>query len=288
MYFSQQLDALGFAKQASPAVFLLAYLLKRASPRKIQQKLCEKQDSNVHELGLVLSLTHCNARELTVASCACRGLEKAASNDSLWKALWRSRYDRILWSVPEVLRSIDHETDDLHDPMAEMCMCLQELRTPPCWWVGEQPQSYLEQVMCFQDQLGPRKRWKVFYFAFGAHWPKWAVAEHNTAQDCWLVIHGTVFNMTEFDSHPGRREPFLKYAGLDATDAFEAMRHSWSAKMGEFGDEFIVRDLQLPRDGSIIRPFWLLQQEAVPTWKDMLFRLLLFDTHRKLSYHDFW
>merc|ERR1712113_1226225 len=107
--------------------------------------------------------------------------------------------------------------------------------------------------------LGPQKKWKAFYFAFGMHWPKMAVASHKTEDDCWLVIHGTVFDMTDFNHHPGRREPFMKYAGLDATDAFEAMCHSWSSKTGEYGSEFIVRKLHLPREGSILRPGWLLQ-----------------------------
>lgn len=269
---------------------LILYLWRRTlSPRRKNALM----NSNLHmiiapELGLQLSLPHLSARELTIVACVCGSLEVAASRDVLWKALWRKRYDSILWSVPELLRSVDTGKSNLANPMVSLRVCLKELQMPPCWWISEPRKSYLDQVVSFQEQLGPQKRWKAFYFAFGSHWPKWAVSDHNHERDCWLVIRGTVFDMTNFDDHPGRREPFMKYAGLDATEAFEAMGHSYSEKTGAFGAELIVPELQLPREGNILRPAWLLQQESVPTWKDFLFRLVFFDVHCKLSYHDFW
>merc|ERR1712107_796683 len=120
------------------------------------------------------------------------------------------------------------------------------------------------------------------------HWPKWAVADHNQDEDCWLVIRGIVYDMTHYDSHPGRREPFMKFAGLDATEAFEAMCHSWCEDGHDFGSEFIVRDLQLPREGNILRPSWILNQETVSPVAKWLGNLLLINVHSKLSYHDFW
>ena len=43
------------------------------------------------------------------------------------------------------------------------------------------------------------------------------VAQHNKKNDCWIVVDGKVYDMTEFlDEHPGGRRLPLKYAGKDA------------------------------------------------------------------------
>ncbi|KAI8928165.1 glyoxylate dehydrogenase [Entophlyctis helioformis] len=48
------------------------------------------------------------------------------------------------------------------------------------------------------------------------------VQKHNTAKDCWVVIHGRVFNLTPFLSeHPGGSKVIAKEAGTDATAAFD-------------------------------------------------------------------
>eukprot|EP00930_Biecheleria_cincta_P040532 TRINITY_DN27764_c0_g1_i2.p1 TRINITY_DN27764_c0_g1~~TRINITY_DN27764_c0_g1_i2.p1 ORF type:complete len:131 (-),score=12.07 TRINITY_DN27764_c0_g1_i2:160-552(-) len=75
---------------------------------------------------------------------------------------------------------------------------------------------------------------------------------------------------------------------MDATDAFEAMGHSWHAKVRAYGDELVVSSLSLPKEGNLIRPSWLTRQDAVPAVKVWLFKVLMFDVHRRLSYHDFW
>ncbi len=41
------------------------------------------------------------------------------------------------------------------------------------------------------------------------------VAKHNKKEDCWVVIHGRVYDLTKFiDSHPGGVGPILAKAGL--------------------------------------------------------------------------
>ena len=73
------------------------------------------------------------------------------------------------------------------------------------------------------------------------------VAEHNTANDCWLAINGKVYDVTTFlQDHPGGEEIIIENggarranwlqsregvsAGREATDDFEDIGHSQSAR----------------------------------------------------------
>lgn len=57
------------------------------------------------------------------------------------------------------------------------------------------------------------------------------VSEHNHAKDCWLVIDGKVYDVTKFlEDHPGGDEVLLSATGKDATDDFEDVGHSSSAR----------------------------------------------------------
>jgi len=48
------------------------------------------------------------------------------------------------------------------------------------------------------------------------------IAKHNSKQSCWVVIHGKAYDVTEFlPEHPGGPKIILKYAGKDATEAYE-------------------------------------------------------------------
>ncbi|POS78555.1 FMN-dependent dehydrogenase [Diaporthe helianthi] len=48
------------------------------------------------------------------------------------------------------------------------------------------------------------------------------VAKHSTQEDCWVVVHGKAYDVTEFlPEHPGGMKIILKYAGKDATEEFE-------------------------------------------------------------------
>jgi cytochrome b involved in lipid metabolism len=53
------------------------------------------------------------------------------------------------------------------------------------------------------------------------------LAQHVSEGDCWLLIRGHVFDVSEYmKSHPGGRWVMLKAAGGDATEAFEQHCHS--------------------------------------------------------------
>ncbi|TIA91284.1 hypothetical protein E3P99_01144 [Wallemia hederae] len=48
------------------------------------------------------------------------------------------------------------------------------------------------------------------------------VAQHNTRESCWIIVHGKVYDVTEFlPEHPGGSRIILKYAGKDATAEYD-------------------------------------------------------------------
>ncbi len=74
------------------------------------------------------------------------------------------------------------------------------------------------------------------------------VRAHDNKEDCWLVLHGKVYDVTGFDTkHPGK-EAILQGCGLDATELFETRPmgsgtpHSETAR--GFLDNFYIGDLK--------------------------------------------
>ena len=48
------------------------------------------------------------------------------------------------------------------------------------------------------------------------------VATHCSRESCWIIVSGNVYDVTEFlDDHPGGSAIILRYAGRDATEAYE-------------------------------------------------------------------
>ena len=59
------------------------------------------------------------------------------------------------------------------------------------------------------------------------------IAAHNRPDDCWIVVHGGVYDVTSFlSSHPGGVAALSKKgrAGADVTSHFERIGHSASAR----------------------------------------------------------
>ncbi|KAJ4722973.1 Cytochrome b5 [Melia azedarach] len=70
------------------------------------------------------------------------------------------------------------------------------------------------------------------------------VSEHNNAKDCWLIINGKVYDVTKFlEDHPGGDEVMLSATGKDATDDFEDIGHSLSAR--EMVDQYYVGEIDV-------------------------------------------
>ncbi|KAJ3671718.1 hypothetical protein LUZ60_007797 [Juncus effusus] len=68
------------------------------------------------------------------------------------------------------------------------------------------------------------------------------VSKHNHAKDCWLVIGGKVYDVTKFlEDHPGGDDVLISSTAKDATDDFEDVGHSTTAR--SMMDEYYVGDI---------------------------------------------
>ncbi|KAK2078148.1 hypothetical protein QBZ16_004016 [Prototheca wickerhamii] len=57
------------------------------------------------------------------------------------------------------------------------------------------------------------------------------VAPHSSEKDCWLVIHGKVYDVTQFlDEHPGGYDIVVSNSGKDSTEDFDEIGHSKTAQ----------------------------------------------------------
>ncbi|MBR9680748.1 MAG: cytochrome b5 domain-containing protein [Candidatus Altiarchaeota archaeon] len=72
------------------------------------------------------------------------------------------------------------------------------------------------------------------------------VSTHSTQGDCWIVLSGKVYDVSEFTSHPGG-EAILEGCGKDATTLFETRpmgsntSHSEGAR--EKAEDFLIGTL---------------------------------------------
>lgn len=63
------------------------------------------------------------------------------------------------------------------------------------------------------------------------------VSKHNSKSDCWIIIEGKVYDVTNYlADHPGGENQIISYCGKNATDAFKTKgerkeNHSNSAKL---------------------------------------------------------
>ncbi|KDQ21621.1 hypothetical protein BOTBODRAFT_99401 [Botryobasidium botryosum FD-172 SS1] len=105
------------------------------------------------------------------------------------------------------------------------------------------------------------------------------VAKHNSSDSCWIIVDGQVYDVTEFlHEHPGGSAIILKYAGRDATEAYEPI-HPPSAlddnlppekRLGKVDPLTIVKDVaKVPQPASQVQP------------------LVKFSLSQMISLHDF-
>ncbi|CAD7945421.1 unnamed protein product [Amoebophrya sp. A25] len=86
------------------------------------------------------------------------------------------------------------------------------------------------------------------------------LAKHDSAEDCWVAIHGLVIEVNKElrNEHPGGPEVILALAGKDVSEDFEDIGHSDSAR--EWTDKLVVGYLDeekmnagalIPRNGEL-------------------------------------
>ena len=72
------------------------------------------------------------------------------------------------------------------------------------------------------------------------------LSQHDCADDCWIAIHGHVYEITEFlKAHPGGEAKLMKYAGRDATRGFR-MQHPEGYLKRYLGEENYKGELLVP------------------------------------------
>ncbi|RWR77192.1 cytochrome b5-like protein isoform X1 [Cinnamomum micranthum f. kanehirae] len=100
-------------------------------------------------------------------------------------------------------------------------------------------------------------------------------AQHNTHSDCWVVIDGKVYDVTDYlDKHPGGDDIILAYTGIDATDEFEDTGHSKSARemmkdycIGELDPSSpILPELEISKDKQSTVATNKLMDKALQYW----------------------
>uniref|UniRef100_A0A7C9DYF6 Cytochrome b5 heme-binding domain-containing protein n=1 Tax=Opuntia streptacantha TaxID=393608 RepID=A0A7C9DYF6_OPUST len=77
-------------------------------------------------------------------------------------------------------------------------------------------------------------------------------AQHNTKDDCWVVIDGKVYDVTPYlDEHPGGDDVLLTATGKDAQEEFEDAGHSQDAR--DLMEKFFIGELD-PSASTIPEP----------------------------------
>ena len=97
----------------------------------------------------------------------------------------------------------------------------------------------------------------------------WAeVVKHDKQHDCWVVVHGLVYNLTSFiEKHPGGHG-ILDGAGGDMTEIWEMNHPSYMTKAGP-PKRFLIGKIRDYRplnnwDGDFYHNLKIKLEEAIP------------------------
>ncbi|KAI5119170.1 hypothetical protein M0805_008653 [Coniferiporia weirii] len=107
------------------------------------------------------------------------------------------------------------------------------------------------------------------------------ISTHNTRQSCWIIVHGKVYDVTDFlDDHPGGSKIILKYGGRDATKEYDPIHPP----------DAITTNLPLSKHLGAIDPSSSTTYAEVETEEDKRRALLLASVpplSSVLNLHDF-
>jgi len=75
------------------------------------------------------------------------------------------------------------------------------------------------------------------------------VSKHNTENDCWIILNGKVYDITNFFSkHPGGKRALLNFAGKDASSNIQFH----SPLMMKQAKSFYIGELEGYRDSGCV------------------------------------
>mmetsp|Transcript_25776 Transcript_25776/g.60435 ORF Transcript_25776/g.60435 Transcript_25776/m.60435 type:complete len:468 (+) Transcript_25776:47-1450(+) len=149
----------------------------------------------------------------------------------VWKCLWYRDYGDVLlqWKI-----SREAFRQSLRKPLHVSTNSLEfdndinnQSNNDPDGWLEEQLSKRLHELTKISSLI----TMKDFYFTFGECYIDYVLARKNTIDECYLGLHGHIFDFTHFaEYHPGLIEPILKECGGDATFYFEDVPHSSGAR----------------------------------------------------------
>ncbi|RUS18239.1 putative acyl-CoA dehydrogenase [Endogone sp. FLAS-F59071] len=75
------------------------------------------------------------------------------------------------------------------------------------------------------------------------------VAKHQSDSDCWIIVHGKVYDVTGFlNDHPGGKKVLLKAAGTDASKQFDAFHNP--SVLAKYGPNFLVGEVGIEEESE--------------------------------------
>ncbi|CAK3777308.1 Cytochrome b2, mitochondrial [Lecanosticta acicola] len=90
------------------------------------------------------------------------------------------------------------------------------------------------------------------------------ITKHSSAQDCWVVVNGKVYDLTKFaPNHPGGAYMIHKWAGKDGSETYNQF-HSSTLIEDELSPEEKLGDL----DESTVTDTWIEAQKRETTQKE--------------------
>jgi cytochrome b involved in lipid metabolism len=185
-----------------------------------------------------------NGRTTAMPTITRRRLYDDSVGHDIWKQLWYRDYGDVLlrWKVSReaflrslMMRSqlphISDYTDDNNDDNGSNINIDSHNHSDADGRLEVMLSKRLDEMVGMPMSMTMRTTMKDFYFLFGECYIDFVLARKNTVDECYLGLHGHVFDFTDFaEFHPGLIEPILKECGGDATYYFEDIPHSSAAR----------------------------------------------------------
>ncbi|RKP06804.1 acyl-CoA dehydrogenase/oxidase [Thamnocephalis sphaerospora] len=118
------------------------------------------------------------------------------------------------------------------------------------------------------------------------------IAQHSSENDCWIIVHGKVYDVTKFlADHPGGKKVLINVAGTDATSKFDAFHNAGTLE--KFGPGLYVGEAGSPpqanaaveasnEEEDVSGPFGDLVPFGDPSWYQDWDSPYYNDSHRRL------